>query len=92
MSNLEKAKTVIKRHISDADCGIFDSRNIAGDDMTTIYVNGDICIDICYGWSYFEVFGLTDEEFAELKKYYDELRVEKGRAKADPETTEGRQP
>ena len=33
-------------------------------------------IDICYKHSYFEVFGLTDEEFKELKDYYVKLDFE----------------
>ena len=33
-----------------------------------------LVIDICYGYSYFEVFGLTSEEFTELEKYYKELK------------------
>ena len=74
MSNLEKAKAVIKGHISDADCGIFNSRNIAGDWMENIYDDGNLVIDICYGWEYFEVFGLTDDEFKKLENYYNDLR------------------
>lgn len=38
--------------------------------MTTIYADGDLIIDICYGYSYFEVFGLSEEDFEELRKYY----------------------
>lgn len=30
-------------------------------------------IDVCYYYSYFEVFGLSDAEFEELEKYYDSL-------------------
>ena len=74
MSNLEKAKEIIKENISDADCGIFDSRNIVGDPMTTIYYGDGLRIDICYYWSYFEVFGLSTDEFGELVDYYDKLR------------------
>lgn len=48
MSNFEKAKAVIKEHIHEAQCGIFDCRNIAGDRMTTIYNDGNLIIDICY--------------------------------------------
>lgn len=73
MSNLEKAKKVIKEYYRRADCGIFDSRNTVGDMMTTIYSDGNLTIDICYGYSYFEVFGLSDEEFEELHKYYNTL-------------------
>ena len=76
MSNSEKVKKVkevIKEHVSEARCGIFDCRNIAGDSMDNIYDDGDVQIDICYGWEYFEVFGLTDEEFKEVEKYYEKL-------------------
>lgn len=71
MNNLEKAKEVIKEHIEDATCGIFDCRNLVGDPMTTIYSENGLTIDICYHYSYYEVFGLTDDEFAELEEYYD---------------------
>lgn len=73
MRDLSKIKEVIKEHISSARCGIFDCRNIVGDYMINIYKDGDVRIDICYGWEYFEVFGLTDEEFFEVEKYYKKL-------------------
>ena len=73
MSNLDKAKQIIKEHIREARCGIYDCVNLAGDEMTTLYDDGELCIDICYGWNYFEVFGLTKSEFDELKRYYDRL-------------------
>lgn len=38
--------------------------------MSTIYDEDGLTIDVCYYYSYFEVFGLTDEEFEELKKFY----------------------
>jgi hypothetical protein len=41
--------------------------------METIYDDNEVQIDICYRWSYFEVFGLTDKEFQELAEYYDRL-------------------
>jgi hypothetical protein len=73
---LEIAKKVIKENYKDADCGIFDCRNLVGDSMTTIYDEDGLQIDICYWYSYFEVFGLTDKEFEELEKYYDGLENE----------------
>ena len=73
MSKLEIAKKVIAENIDDARCGIFDTRNIVGDDMDTIYDSDNLTIDICYGYAYFEVFGLTDNEFTELDKYYESL-------------------
>lgn len=74
MSKLEKAKEVIKKYYDDATCGIFDSRNIVGDLMDNIYEDEELSIDICYGYAYFEVFGLTDEEFAELENFYESLK------------------
>lgn len=73
MSKLEIAKKVIAENIDDARCGIYDTRNMVGDTMETLYDSNDLTIDICYFWMYFEVFGLTDNEFAELEKYYKTL-------------------
>ena len=73
MTKLEKAKEIIKEHYKEVDCGIYNSRNIVGDRMINIYDDGDLAIDICYGYSYFEVFGLSSKEFADLEKYYSEL-------------------
>ena len=76
MNNLEKAKEVIKEHYEWAGCGIFSTRNCAGDIMTTIYNENGLTIDICYYWSYFEVFGLSEDEFIELTIYYHSLGAE----------------
>ena len=76
MSNLEKAKEIVKANYRNADCGIFDSRNIFGDIMTTIYESEGLIIDVCYHYSYFEVFGLSNAEFEELEQYYEWLSEE----------------
>lgn len=73
MNKLEKAKEIIKKYYEDGDCGIYDSRNIVGDWMTTVYNDGGLAIDVCYTWNYFEVFGLSNEEFTKLCEYYVEL-------------------
>ena len=78
MSNLEKAKEIVKEHYRVADSGIFNSRNIVGDEMGTIYEDANLTIDICYHYSYFEVFGLSDAEFEELERYYDSLEESEG--------------
>ena len=70
ISNLEKAKEVVKAYYRYARCGIFDSQNIAGDETRTIFEGKGLTIDICFNWSYFEVFGLNDAEFEELEEYY----------------------
>ena len=77
MSRLETAKKVIKENIKDAEFGIYHNRNIKNDEMTNICAKDGVYIDICYDCEYFEVFGLTKEEFNELREYYLELLVSK---------------
>ena len=74
MNKLAKAKEIIKENFRNGSDGLFDTRNIIGDTMTELYNNDGLKIDICYGYSYFEVFGLTDTEYDELGKYYRSLR------------------
>lgn len=74
VNKLELAKAVIAEYYKDAPCGIFPCHNNAGDDMTVLFDLYGLRIEICYCWAYFEVFGLTDEEFSELVQYYDTLR------------------
>ena len=52
---------------------LFNSRNVVGDKMTNIYKSKNMQLDICYEYDYFEVFGLTDEEFKDLQNYYSNL-------------------
>ena len=73
-NKVEIAKNIIRENFSIADCGLFNSHNIAGDKMTNIYNKDGLSIDICYDWSYFEVFGLTEVEFYELLYYYDNIQ------------------
>lgn len=47
--------------------GVFDSRNILGDKMTTIYDEDGITVDVCYKWDYIEVFGLSAPEFEDIQ-------------------------
>lgn len=58
------------KEIGNANCGIFNTRNIVGDSMEEIFNNDGLKIDICRLWKYFEVFGLSDDEFEELEKFY----------------------
>ena len=73
MSNLEIAKEVIKNNIEFAECGIFNTKNTIGDQMDNIYSEDGLTIDICSGWFYFEVFGLSQDEFKELESFYNSL-------------------
>ena len=53
------------QHIIDG-IQIFNSRNTVGDKMTRIYEDEYVSLDFCENYDYFEIFGLTDEEFREL--------------------------
>lgn len=72
-NKLDRAKDIIKDNYKSARCGIYDCKNNAGGAMYVLYYDDDIEIDICYHYEYFEVFGLTDDEFKDLEKYYDKL-------------------
>lgn len=73
MDKLKVAKKVIKENIKYGYCGLFNTRNDCGDAMTTLYEEDGLTIDICYFYSYFEVFGLTDAEFQSLDVYYHKI-------------------
>lgn len=74
---MQVAKEIIRANFEYGDCGLYDTRNIAGDEMTSLYSDKQITIDICYGYGYFEVFGLSCDEFAELKEFYRKLQEER---------------
>lgn len=44
----------------------FDSRNVAGDSMVTIYEKDGITVDFCHYYDYLEIFGLSEEEYLSL--------------------------
>ncbi len=72
----EKVKEVIKDNFNNADCGCYSTRNWVGDPMETIYSGTYFTVDICYSYSYFEIFGATPDEFKELHDYYESLSIE----------------
>lgn len=74
MRKVDIAKRIIKENFACGDCGLFNTRNIVGDPMATIYDENGLTIDICYYYSYFEVFGLSDKEFEELSNFYGSLK------------------
>ena len=73
-TNLDIAKQIIKNHIKEAKYGIFDCRKLVGDPMYNLYNKDGLRIDICYYWEYFEVFGLSTDEFDELYDYYESIK------------------
>lgn len=73
---LDTAKRIIRGKYKNFDCGIFNTCNIAGDPMVTIYEDDSLVILGCYNYSYFEVFGLSEDDFNKLEEYYDSLEKE----------------
>ena len=66
---------IIKENFNVAPFGCFFTRNVVNDEMKTIYIkSGEYTIDICEGWGYFEIFGLTDTEQMAIAKYYKRLK------------------
>lgn len=41
----------------------FNSKGIAGDPMEHMYNKDGVVIDMCWHYDYFEIFGITDEDF-----------------------------
>ena len=72
-NELEKIKMIMRENIEDARCGFFNTRNIVRDYMETLYKGKYFRLDLCFNYSYFEIFGTTLKEFNELKEYYEEI-------------------
>lgn len=66
---VQKAIDWVKTHEDDAPTygGVFDTKGIIGDRMYSVYAQDNIMIDVCYDYGYIEVFGMTDDEFAEFR-------------------------
>jgi hypothetical protein len=73
MNKLRKAKEIIRKNIECGDCGLFNHHNIIYDPTHNIYDKNGLIINVCYEYSYFEVIGLSDEEFGKLEDYYNNL-------------------
>ena len=64
-------KNIIKLFYNpDFKGGLFNTRNVVNDKMINLYKSKDVQLDICYDYDYFEVFGLTPDEFEDVKQYY----------------------
>ena len=44
----------------------FNTRNLVGDSMETVYEEDGITVDYCEYWGYIEIFGLTENQFNDL--------------------------
>ena len=57
--------------LNDENNQFFNTPNTAGDTMTEVYKNDGIKLLHAEGYGYFEVFGLSDDEFEGLKNWAD---------------------
>lgn len=74
MTLLEEIKAVILANIADAPFGIYNDYRPTGDDTYRLFEHGGVIVNIHYAYEYFEVLGLSDDVFDEIKKYYDNIR------------------
>ena len=63
MKRIDEVIDFIKKNYSDLTDELFSNRNLAGDEMVTVYEKDGITIDYCNFWQYLEIFGLTEEEY-----------------------------
>ena len=73
-SRLETAMDFMKEFCKEhkfEDIQMFNTRNVCGDVMENLLAENGVYIDICWGYGYIEVFGLTEDEFNELYTQYD---------------------
>lgn len=68
---LEKVKEIIRENFVFGDCGIYNTRNIIGDSMSNIFTRKYFEVDLCFNYSYFEIFGTTETEFNEILEFYE---------------------
>lgn len=75
MARLDAVKNVIKEHILDGDGGLFCRGGMFGDLKETVYEADGVRVLLAKYDAYFEVFGLTSEEFKELQEFYEPLKA-----------------
>lgn len=64
MNKIQDLKDFLQKNYPNIQA--FNTRNIAGDNMITVYDKNDITVDYCEYWDYIEIFGLTEKQFNEL--------------------------
>lgn len=67
----ERVKELIRDNYEEGHCGLYNRKNSAGDPMRTLFDGDYFTLDICYEYSYFEIFGSSEDEFEELEKIYE---------------------
>lgn len=76
MNKIEKLKRFLQENHPNVQA--FNSRNLVGDYMKTIYDEDGIVVDYAIDWDYIEIFGLSQDEFdslIEVEKWGDHLKT-----------------
>ncbi len=72
MNKIDKLKIFLQENYPNEQA--FNTRNLIGDNMRTVYDEDGIIVDYCYEYEYIEIFGLTDVEFENLIDDYGMLK------------------
>lgn len=70
---LEEVKKLIQFHYGEHCCGMFFTRNVAGDSMKTLFKGEHFILEACDYWQYFELFGANAVERLVIDKFYEDL-------------------
>lgn len=60
MNKIDKLKKFLNEEFKEKILA-YNSRNLVGDRIYTIYDEDGITVDMCYEWNYIEIFGLTQQ-------------------------------
>lgn len=66
----EKVKQIIIDKSALYNCGLFNCRNTAGDEMKVLFDGKHFRLECCENWAYFEIFGTNEDEWCELNYLY----------------------
>ena len=64
MNKIDKLKKFLQENYPNEQA--FNTKNIVGECMATVYNQDGLMVDYCYYYEYIEIFGLTDVEFENL--------------------------
>ena len=64
MNKLSKLKIFLQNNFPNIQA--FNTRNLVGDPMVTVYDEDGITVDYCQKYDYIEIFGLTQSQFESL--------------------------
>lgn len=64
MNKINKLKIFLQKNYPNIQA--FNTKNLVGDPMETVYNEDGIRVDYCYFYNYIEIFGLTQKQFESL--------------------------